>query len=183
MDLCLRGLSILLYLHSFHFIRGRYQVIFTLIVSIFFLHLWFQLVQPKSLFVQRISGKSSKGWCFGLEKYFHISQQLQWWFLYLNNLVIKCVYAQFCFFCSTPYLLKSVVVPNKQLLTHFSDEQPLSLTILAFPFPPAACNITNHLVTLCLDSIKFACRCNQENKQRIPVLCKKAGTGLRVGSN
>jgi len=33
-----------------------------------FLRLWFQLVQPNSLFIQRISGKSGKGWCFGLEK-------------------------------------------------------------------------------------------------------------------
>lgn len=55
-------------LFPFILFRGSYQVIFTLILSICFLHLWFQLVQPNSLFIQGISGKSSKGWCFGLEK-------------------------------------------------------------------------------------------------------------------
>lgn len=45
------------YLIYFHFIRETYQVIFTLICSICFLHLWFQLVQSNCYLFKELVGK------------------------------------------------------------------------------------------------------------------------------
>jgi len=95
--------------------------------------------------------------------------------------VIKCVYARFCFSCNSPCPPKSVVVPSQQLLTHFSDEQLISFTILSLPFPPAACDTMNHLVTFYLHGMKFAHRCKQENKQRFFSSLQVGRTGLEWG--